>query len=193
MVYLEDRAADIRRAAVGRHLHHQLLHKVGDDGRREELPALGQDLTDAQDGGGSHARMRVVKECLSKVFSYLFTLFFSLFQFKNLNSKMRPHHNSVQLILDGLVRALVVLVGVVHREGFSENQRGVGSHLKIRNLQTPNRDVKPESCIEKGGERQETRSHSKLSREWAYKDDRASGPPWKRPSWSGNNSQPARE
>lgn len=46
--------------------------------------------------------------------------------------------------------------------------------------------------LKKGGERQETRSRLRLSREWAYKDDRASGPPWKRPSWSGNNSQPAR-
>lgn len=75
---------------------------------------------------------------------FIYTFFSSLFHFKNPNSKMRPHHNSVQLILDGLVRALAVLVRVVHREGFSENQRGVGAHLKIRNLQTPNGDVKPE-------------------------------------------------
>lgn len=142
-VYLEDGAADIRRAAVGRRLHHQLLQEVGDDGRREELPALGQDLTDAQDGGGSHARMRVVEECLSKVHGHLFTPF--SFQ----KSQTRPHHNRVQLTLDGLVRALAVLVRVVHREGFGENQRGVGAHLKIGNLQTPNIDVKPERFLKK--------------------------------------------
>lgn len=74
---------------------------------------------------------------------------------------MRPRHNSVQLILDGLVRALVVLVRVVHREGFSENQRGVGAHLKIRNLQTPNGDVKPESFIfKKKVEKEKRHSHT---------------------------------
>lgn len=57
---LEDRAAHVRRAAVGRQLHHQLLQKVCDDGWREELPALAQDLTHAQDGSGAHGGMRVV-------------------------------------------------------------------------------------------------------------------------------------
>lgn len=92
--------------------------------------------------------MRVVEEGLSKVFSDSFTRFF-FFRFKNPDSETRPHHNGVQLILDGLVRALAVLVWVVHREGFSENQRGVGAHLKIGNLQTPNGDVKPERFLKK--------------------------------------------
>lgn len=64
VVYLEDRAPNIRRAAVSRQLHHQLLQKVCDDGWRQELPALAQDLTDAQDSSGTHSGMRVVQECL---------------------------------------------------------------------------------------------------------------------------------
>lgn len=57
---------------------------------------------------------------------------------------MCSHHNSVQLPLDGLICVLVALIWVVHREGLSENQRAVSAHLKIRSLQTPNGDVKPE-------------------------------------------------
>lgn len=60
VVYLENRAPNIRRAAVGRQLHHQLFQKVCDDGGREELPALAQDLTDTQDGSGTHSGMSVV-------------------------------------------------------------------------------------------------------------------------------------
>lgn len=48
------------------------------------------------------------------------------------------HHNSVQLLLDGLICTLVVMLWIVHREGLSEEQGGISTHLKIWNLKTPN-------------------------------------------------------
>lgn len=63
--------------------------------------------------------------------------FFSLL-FQNPKSKTCSHHNSVQLLLNGLICVLVVLIWIVHGEGFSEKQRGVSAHLRIRSLQTQN-------------------------------------------------------
>lgn len=54
------------------------------------------------------------------------------------------HHDGVQLLLDGLICALVVLIWIVHRKGLSEKQRGISTHLEIRSLKTPNEEVKPE-------------------------------------------------
>lgn len=78
--------------------------------------------------------MGVIKERLSTILNGLFRLLFH-FLFQNAKSKTCPHHNGVQLLLNGLI---CVLIWVVHGEGFSEKQRGVSAHLKIRSLQTQN-------------------------------------------------------
>lgn len=77
--YLENWAADIRGAAVSRQLHHQLLQEVCDDCRREELPALSQDLTDTQGGSGAHSGMRVIKKCLRMIGRWFSVGIFSWF------------------------------------------------------------------------------------------------------------------
>lgn len=81
--------------------------------------------------------MRVIKERLSTILNGLFKLLFP-FLFQSPKSKPCSHHNGVQLLLNGLVCVLGVLIWVVHGEGFSEKQRGVSTHLKIRSLQTQN-------------------------------------------------------
>lgn len=133
--YLEDGAADVRGAAIARQLRHQLLQEVGDDGRGEELPALPQDLADAQDGGGAHGGMRVVQQ---RLLAFMNQLIYTLLPSPPTSMcHVCRHHDGVQLLLDGLVRGLVALVGVVHREGLREQQRGVSAHLKVGGLETP--------------------------------------------------------
>lgn len=49
-----------------------------------------------------------------------------------------PDHGRVQLLLNGLVCVLVVLIRVVDWEGLSEKQSGIRSHLKVWSLKKPN-------------------------------------------------------
>lgn len=74
--YLEDRAADIRGAAVSCQLKHQLLQEVCDDCRREELPALRKDLTDPQGGIGAYSGVGVFEKALRMTHRWFIILIF---------------------------------------------------------------------------------------------------------------------
>ena len=47
------------------------------------------------------------------------------------------HHCFVELLLNGLIYMLVVLLRVMDGEGLSEKQSGIGTNLKVRSLGKP--------------------------------------------------------
>lgn len=65
VTHLEDGAADIGGGGIIGQLYHKLLEEVDDDSGGDDLPALGQDLTDPQGGCGAHQGLRVLQQALT--------------------------------------------------------------------------------------------------------------------------------